>query len=99
MTGDLDYNGAVSGVISAAVQDRPVRCLIFTVARPLVFLFSKKEIREARDLKGRKIAGSTPGASHGRDAGGPFRRARIRRRRRSALVRAGEFFCEGEGLQ
>jgi len=63
MTGDLDYNGAVSGVISAAVQGRPVKCLIFTVARPLVFLFSKKEIKEPRDLKGKKVAGSTPGAS------------------------------------
>jgi NitT/TauT family transport system substrate-binding protein len=63
MTGDLDYNGAVSGVISAAVQGRPVKCLIFAVARPLMFLMSKKEIKEARDLKGKKVAGSTPGAS------------------------------------
>jgi NitT/TauT family transport system substrate-binding protein len=63
MTGDLDYNGAVSGVISAAVQGRPVRCLIFAVARPLVFLFSRKEIKEPRDLRGKKVAGSTPGAS------------------------------------
>jgi NitT/TauT family transport system substrate-binding protein len=63
MTGDLDYNGAVSGVISAAVQGRPVKCLIFTVARPLMFLMSKKEIKEPRDLKGKKVAGSSPGAS------------------------------------
>jgi NitT/TauT family transport system substrate-binding protein len=63
MTGDLDYNGAVSGVISAAVQGRPVKCLIFALARPLMFLMSKKEIKEARDLKGKKVAGSTPGAS------------------------------------
>ena len=63
MTGDLDYNGAVSGVISAAVQGRPMKCLIFAVARPLVFLMSKKEIKEPRDLKGKKVAGSTPGAS------------------------------------
>lgn len=63
MTGDLDYNGAVSGVISAAVQGRPVRCLIFAVASPLVFLFGKKEIKEPRDLRGKKVAGSTPGAS------------------------------------
>jgi NitT/TauT family transport system substrate-binding protein len=63
MTGDLDYNGAVSGVISAAVQGRPVKWLIFALARPLVFLMSKKEIKEPRDLKGKKVAGSTPGAS------------------------------------
>lgn len=63
MTGDIDYNGAVSGVISAAVQGRPMKCLIFSVARPLMFLMSKKEIKEPRDLKGKKVAGSTPGAS------------------------------------
>ena len=63
MTGDLDYNGAVSGVISAAVQGRPMKCLIFALARPLVFLMSRKEIKEPRDLKGKKVAGSTPGAS------------------------------------
>jgi NitT/TauT family transport system substrate-binding protein len=40
-----------------------MKCLIFTIARPLVFLFSKKEIKEPRDLKGKKVAGSTPGAS------------------------------------
>jgi NitT/TauT family transport system substrate-binding protein len=63
MTGDLDYNGAATGVISAAVQGRPMKVLIFTVSRPLMFLVSKKEIKEARDLKGKKVAGSTPGAS------------------------------------
>lgn len=63
MTGDLDYNGAATGVISAAVQGRPMKVLIFTVSRPLMFLMSKKEIKAPRDLKGKKVAGSTPGAS------------------------------------
>lgn len=63
MTGDLDYNGAATGVVSAAVQGRPMKCLIFTVSRPLMFLMSRKEIKEPRDLKGKKVAGSTPGAS------------------------------------
>ena len=63
MTGDLDYNGAATGVISAAVQGRPMKVLIFTVSRPLMFLVSRKEIKEPRDLKGKKVAGSTPGAS------------------------------------
>jgi NitT/TauT family transport system substrate-binding protein len=63
MTGDLDYNGAATGVISAAVQGRPMKVLVFTVSRPLMFLVSRKEIREPRDLKGKKVAGSTPGAS------------------------------------
>ena len=63
MTGDLDYNGAATGVISAAVQGRPMKVLLFTVSRPLMFLVSRKEIKEPRDLKGKKVAGSTPGAS------------------------------------
>ena len=63
LTGDIDYNGAVTGVIGAAVRDRPMKAVLFTVARPLQYLMSKKEIKEARELKGRKIAGSSPGGT------------------------------------
>jgi NitT/TauT family transport system substrate-binding protein len=63
MTGDVDYNGAVTGVIGAAVRGQPMKVLIFTVSRPLLFLMSKKEIREPRQLRGKKVAGSSPGGS------------------------------------
>jgi NitT/TauT family transport system substrate-binding protein len=63
LTGDIDYNGAVTGVIGAAVRDRPMKAVLFTVARPLQYLMSKKEIKEPRELKGRKIAGSSPGGT------------------------------------
>ena len=63
MTGDIDYSGAVTGVIGAAVRDQPMKVLIFTVARPLLFLMSKKDIKEVKQLKGKKIAGSSPGGS------------------------------------
>jgi len=63
LTGDIDYNGAVTGVIGAAVRDRPMKAVLFTVARPLQYLMSKKEIKEPRDLKGKKIAGSSPGGT------------------------------------
>ncbi|MGH7767431.1 MAG: ABC transporter substrate-binding protein [Candidatus Binatia bacterium] len=63
LTGDLDYNGAVTGVVGAAVRDRPVKVVLFTVARPLQYLMSKKEIKEPRSLKGKKIAGSSPGGT------------------------------------
>ncbi|HEY7559987.1 MAG TPA: ABC transporter substrate-binding protein [Candidatus Binatia bacterium] len=63
VTGDVDYNGAVTGVIGAAVQGRPLKVLIFTADRPLSFLMAKKEIRRGLDLKGKKIAGSSPGGS------------------------------------
>lgn len=63
LAGDIDYNGAVTGTIGAAVRGQPMKVLIFTVARPLLFLMSKKEIKEPRQLKGKKIAGSSPGGS------------------------------------
>jgi NitT/TauT family transport system substrate-binding protein len=63
LSGDIDYNGAVTGVIGAAVRQQPMRVLLFTVARPLLFLYSKKEIKEPRQLKGKKIAGSSPGGT------------------------------------
>ena len=63
LTGDIDYNGAVTGVIGAAVRDRPMKAVLFTVARPLQYLMNKKEIKEPRELKGRKIAGSSPGGT------------------------------------
>lgn len=63
LTGDLDYNGAVTGVIGAAVSGRPMKAVLFTVARPLQYLMSRSDIKEARELKGKKIAGSSPGGT------------------------------------
>jgi NitT/TauT family transport system substrate-binding protein len=63
LTGDVDYNGAVTGVIGAAVQGRPLKVLIFTADRPLSFLMAKKEIRGGADLVGKRVAGSSPGGS------------------------------------
>ena len=63
LTGDVDYNGAVTGVIGAAVQGRPMKVVIFTVARPFLFLVSKKEIKEPSQLRGKKVAGSSPGGT------------------------------------
>jgi NitT/TauT family transport system substrate-binding protein len=40
-----------------------MKALLFTVARPLQYLMSKKEIKSARELKGKKIAGSSPGGT------------------------------------
>ncbi|MBI2209892.1 MAG: ABC transporter substrate-binding protein [Deltaproteobacteria bacterium] len=63
LSGDVDYNGAVTGVIGAAVRGQPMKVLLFTVARPLLFLMSRKEIKEPRQLVGKKIAGSSPGGT------------------------------------
>jgi NitT/TauT family transport system substrate-binding protein len=40
-----------------------MKAVLFTVARPLQYLLSRKEISEARELKGKKIAGSSPGGT------------------------------------
>ena len=63
LTGQIDINGAVTGTVGSAVQGSPMKLLIVTVGKPLLFLVSRKEIKEPRDLKGKKIAGSSPGGS------------------------------------
>ena len=63
LNGDVDYNGAVTGTIGAAVHGQPMKVLLFTVSRPLLFLMSKKEIKEPQQLRGKKVAGSSPGGS------------------------------------
>jgi NitT/TauT family transport system substrate-binding protein len=63
LNGDIDYNGAVTGTIGAAVRGQPMKVLLFTVAKPLLFLMGKKEIKDLKQLKGRKVAGSSPGGS------------------------------------
>src|ERR687897_3451239 len=60
---DLDYSAAVTGLIGGAVRGQPTKVLLFTVERPLLFLMSKKEIKEPKQLRGKKIAGSSPGGS------------------------------------
>src|SRR5262245_57772328 len=61
--GDVDYNGAVTGTIGAAVRGQPMKVLLFTVAKPFLFLISKKEIKDMKQLRGKKVAGSSPGGS------------------------------------
>jgi NitT/TauT family transport system substrate-binding protein len=63
LSGDLDYSAAVTGLIGGAVRGQPMKVLLFTVERPLLFLISKKEIQDPKQLLGKKIAGSSPGGS------------------------------------
>jgi NitT/TauT family transport system substrate-binding protein len=63
LSGDLDYSAAVTGLIGGAVRGQPMKVLLFTVERPLLFLVSKKEIKDPKQLRGKKIAGSSPGGS------------------------------------
>ena len=61
--GEIDYSAGLTGLALAAVRNYPAKILIFTVAKPLQSFVSRKEIKEPKDLKGKKIAGSTPGAT------------------------------------
>jgi len=59
--GEIDYSAGLTGLALAAVRNYPAKILIFTVAKPLQSFVSRKEIKEPRDLRGKKVAGSSPG--------------------------------------
>jgi ABC-type nitrate/sulfonate/bicarbonate transport system substrate-binding protein len=61
--GDIDYSAAVNGIIQTIVRGAPAKILACAVDRPLQSFVSKKEIRSARELKGKKVGGSTPGGT------------------------------------
>src|ERR1051325_4644369 len=63
LTGDIDYNGAVTGVVAAAVRAQPIKAVIFTMRSPVQGLMAKPEIKDLQQVKGRKIGVSSPGST------------------------------------
>jgi len=61
--GDLDYSAAVNGIIQGIVRGAPAKILACAVDRPLQSFISRKDIRGPRDLKEKKVAGSTTGGT------------------------------------
>lgn len=61
--GEIDYSAGLTGLALAAARNYPAKILIFTIAKPLQSFMSRKEIKEPRDLRGKKVAGSSPGGS------------------------------------
>ena len=61
--GEIDYSAGLTGLALAAARNYPTKILIFTIAKPLQSFMSRKEIKDPRDLKGKKVAGSSPGGS------------------------------------
>ena len=57
--GDLDYSAAVNGIIQGIVRGAPAKILACAIDRPLQSFIARKDIRAPRDLKGKKVAGST----------------------------------------
>ena len=61
--GEIDYSAGLTGLALAATRNYPSKILIFTIAKPLQSFVSRREIKEPRDLRGKKVAGSSPGGS------------------------------------
>ena len=61
--GDIDYSAAVNGIIQTIVRGVPAKILACAVDRPLQSFVARKDIRSPRELKGKKIGGSTPGGT------------------------------------
>ena len=61
--GDIDYSAAVNGIIQTIVRGNAAKVLACAVDRPLIAVIARKEIRSARELKGKKIGGSTAGGT------------------------------------
>src|SRR5215216_4337082 len=53
--GEIEYSAGLTGLALAATRNYPAKILIFTIIKPLQSLVSRKEIKEPRDLKGKKI--------------------------------------------
>lgn len=60
---EIEYSAGLTGLALAAARNYPAKILIFTVAKPLQSFVSRRDIKEPRDLKGKKVAGSSPGGS------------------------------------
>lgn len=63
LTGDIDYNGAVTGIVGAAIKGWPVKTVIFTMRSPVQSLMVRKDINDPRQLRGKKVGASSPGAT------------------------------------
>lgn len=63
LTGDIDYNGAVTGIVGAAIKGQPVKTVIFTMRSPVQSLMARKDTRDPRQLRGKKVGASSPGAT------------------------------------
>jgi ABC-type nitrate/sulfonate/bicarbonate transport system substrate-binding protein len=59
LTWDIDYNGAVTGVVTAAVRGQPIKAVIFTMRSPVQSLMARSEIKDLQQLKGKTIGVSS----------------------------------------
>lgn len=61
-SGDLDFGGAISPALFAAVRGLPLKGVMFAVKTPLFYLVSEPKITKVEELSGKKVAVDTIGA-------------------------------------
>ncbi len=54
LSGDIDYTTAIGSTMRAAATGAPVKALLFSMDRVVLFMLAKPEFRRIEDLKGRK---------------------------------------------
>ena len=54
ITGDIDYNGAVTGVVAAAVRGQPIKAVVFTTRSPVQGLMAKAETKISNNSNPKK---------------------------------------------
>jgi NitT/TauT family transport system substrate-binding protein len=62
VNGDIDYYSAISPVVAAAVRGLPVKVVACYVPGSSTTLVARPEIRSVKELRGKTIAISPPGA-------------------------------------
>jgi len=66
LSGDVDYSGAGGSGMRAALKGAPVKGIMFQANKVTFFLVVDPSIRNASDLKGKKIAIGSPGDTQDR---------------------------------
>ncbi len=63
MTGDIDFNGAVTGVIGGAVKGQPLKAVFFASSSPMMSMIGSKSMTKPEQVRGKRIATSSPGGT------------------------------------
>ena len=63
ISGDIDFSGAVTGVIGGVVKDQPVKAVFFASTSPMMSMIGGKSITSPQQVKGKRIATSSPGGT------------------------------------
>lgn len=63
MTGDIDFNGAVTGVIGGMVKGQPLKAVFFASSSPMMSMMGAKNITKPEQVRGKRIASSSPGGT------------------------------------